>query len=672
MKIEREKLQTILSLEIESAKKTGKTFTLLFTDLDNFKHINNTLGHKVGDIVLEKTMFKIKSIVGESIVLRTGGDEFAILIKDVSTPVKIKEISQKMIYSMRDAMEIVDTTLFVSTSIGIAIYPKDARSTDDLIQCADIALYKAKQKGRDNCQFYEESAARKIKERVKIEEELHQALKNEELRVYYQPQYDGRDHTIVGMEALVRWIHPIKGMIPPDKFIPIAEKSDLIIKIDDYVMNKAIEQFLLWDKEGLKPGSLSLNLAMRRLNNCQFMEKLQTILKTTGFNPKRLELEMLEREVMEDPEASIQKLYEISQLGIGIAIDDFGTGYSSLSYLKKLPISKLKIDKSFIKEIPYSEDDMAICRAIIALAQSLNLKIIAEGVEEKAQLKFLLDNACNTIQGYYFSKPIKGEEMTKLFLNTDDEIQMQEKLHQNDYVEYAKEILTKDRYANREIRIEQENGEFIWVQEKVIPKLDKENRVVSEVVVRYDITIRKSLEMLATTDALTLLNNRRNFDNIIVREIGNAKRNKAKLAFMMIDIDDFKKYNDSYGHQAGDAILVAVSASMTLHLKRGTDFAFRLGGEEFGILFYTPNTQFALEFANRVCQSVDALNLEHSAATTSDNVTISAGLLVVDFAQEYIDQQGFYTMADDALYEAKESGKNRVILYANDEIDFFD
>ena len=675
MQIVREYLKELLQETIEEAQKSKKNFALLFCDLDNFKQINNTLGHDIGDLVLSKTKEKIKALVGGNVVCRIGGDEFAIILKDTHSYKDIKGNAQQIIYSMRNAIQIEKNTLFVPISIGIALYDKDAKTVKELIQCADIALYKAKNKGRDNCQFYELSTMKKLQEKSLIEKELHKAITHEELKVFFQPQYDTRTQHIVGMEALVRWEHPLKGMIFPDKFIPIAEKSDLIIKLDDYVMQKAMEQFLQWHKDGLNPGTLSLNLAMRQLTEGDFPKKLHKIMKKLHFTPSLLELEMLEREVMEDPETSIEKLHKLLFMGVGIAIDDFGTGYSSLAYLKKLPLTKLKIDRAFIKDIPFNEDDMAISRAIIALAQSLDLKIVAEGIEEKEQVKFLKENNCFVVQGYLFSKPLSIENMTQLLQECAEKSKNTLKdflLEDNSVHEYARKVsLNNTSYAHQEIAVKSTDGNMIWLKEKNIPLVDDNNDIISNIVIRYDVTHEKSLEKLATTDALTLLSNRRSFDTIISREIAQANRENKSLSFVMIDIDNFKKYNDSYGHKAGDTVLYRVATALKTHLKRGSDFCFRLGGEEFGILFHTKDVQKALEYAEKIVQNVENMNLEHVASDVCNHITISAGLLVINFAEEYIDEQGFYTMADDALYQAKEQGKNRVVLYENEGIDFF-
>jgi EAL domain-containing protein (putative c-di-GMP-specific phosphodiesterase class I) len=278
-------------------------------------------------------------------------------------------------------------------------------------------MYKAKDEGRSNFQYYKSSMTKFAFERVVMDASLRVAIKEDQFVVYYQPQIDLKNDKIVGMEALVRWIHPVMGLRPPGKFIPIAEESGLIIEIDKIVMRKAMTQFAEWYAQGLNPGMLSLNLAMKQLNEEDFIDNLFNMMKELNYKPEWLELEVTEGQVMDNPELSIQKLHQLSSTGIEIAIDDFGTGYSSLSYLKKLPLNKLKIDQSFVRDLPDDEEDVAITQAIIALGKSLKFKIIAEGVETQKQKDFMIENGCDLMQGYFFSKPIPADEIS-LLLNT--------------------------------------------------------------------------------------------------------------------------------------------------------------------------------------------------------------------------------------------------------------
>lgn len=404
-----------LTQAIKSSKRNQKQFALLFIDLDQFKKINDSLGHHIGDEVLIEAAKRLQSAIREEDTLaRLGGDEFTIIVRDVKDNSSASIVAQKIIDVMKEPLFIKSHILYISSSIGISLYPKHSDEANNLIKYADTAMYKAKDEGRNNYQFYSSDMTQFAFERVVMESSLRIAIQNNQFEVYFQPQFEAKSEKIVGMEALVRWIHPSLGMIPPGKFIPLSEENGLIINIDRIVMKKAMTQFSLWKKAGLEPGILAINLSMKRLNEVDFIEQLLENMQELEFEPQWLELEVTESQVMNNPDASIEKLRTISKLGIELAIDDFGTGYSSLSYLKKLPLNKLKIDQSFVRDIPYDEDDISITKAIIALAKSLNLKLIAEGVETKEQKDFMLENGCEYIQGYYYSKPRPIGEIEKI------------------------------------------------------------------------------------------------------------------------------------------------------------------------------------------------------------------------------------------------------------------
>ncbi len=404
-----------LSQSIIASKRNNEKFALLFIDLDQFKQINDSLGHHIGDKVLIEAAKRLQSTIREEDTLaRLGGDEFTIIIKTLHDISSVSVVTNKIIDVMKDPIIINNHPLYVTASIGISIYPDDDTVAENLIKYADVAMYKAKDAGRNNFQFYSSDMTSKAFERVVLESSLRIAIDEEQFIVYYQPQYDTKTEKIIGMEALIRWNHPSLGIIPPVNFIPIAEETGLIISIDRLVMRMAMKQFTLWYEQGYTPGVLALNLAMRQLNESDFLQYLLTTMQEINFKTEWLELEVTEGQVMKDPENSIKKLNKIHSLGVEVAIDDFGTGYSSLSYLKKLPLDKLKIDRSFVKDIPEDEDDMAITKAIIALGKSLNLRLIAEGVETKEQKDFLLGHGCEYIQGYFYSRPLPADEIEKL------------------------------------------------------------------------------------------------------------------------------------------------------------------------------------------------------------------------------------------------------------------
>ena len=397
---------------IQKAKRFSSKFVLFFIDLDHFKEVNDSLGHGMGDkILLEASQRLQNSIREEDTLARLGGDEFTILLEHIENIQDSSHIAQKILDAFRKPFVIEGHILYLTCSIGISIYPDDSKLSQDLLKFADNAMYKAKKVGRDNFQFYTKEMTELAFERVMLESNIRQALANEEFSLYYQPQYDARSETIVGMEALIRWKHPLLGLISPAKFIPIAEESTLIIEIDNWVMNEAMQKVAHWYRSGLNPGVLSLNLAIKQLESKGFIEQLKTTMQETSFKPEWLKFEVLERDVMNKPQESIEKLMLLHQLGVQLSLDDFGTGQSSLTYLKKFPITQLKIDQSFVRDIDRDEEDRAIILTIIALAKALKLEIVAEGVETKEQLDFLMDKECYIIQGYYFSQPLPSEKM---------------------------------------------------------------------------------------------------------------------------------------------------------------------------------------------------------------------------------------------------------------------
>ncbi len=409
---------------IEVAKRQESMLALLFIDLDHFKHINDTLGHHIGDMVLKVVSERLKAkLRPEDTLARLGGDEFTIVIEDVKALDEIQILAERILQVMTQPIHMGGHTLYTSCSIGISVYPQDGKNPDHLVKYADAAMYRAKEEGRNNYQFYSKEMTTLAYQRLILESSMRQAIKRDEFIVYYQPQYDAGDNRLVGMEALIRWQHPDSkmGLLSPARFIPLAAESDLIIEIDRWVMEKAMTQFVDWYARGLEPGRLSLNLSIRQLNTHNYIEVLKETMERLHFNPAWLELEVTEGQVMKKPEESIDKLNKIAALGIRISIDDFGTGYSSLAYLKRLPVSVLKIDQSFVREVPENKDDTAIVKAIIALAESLGIDIIAEGVENEAQKIFLLLQGCSTMQGYFYGKPMPGVLFEERFLTKEDQ-----------------------------------------------------------------------------------------------------------------------------------------------------------------------------------------------------------------------------------------------------------
>jgi len=401
-----------LDQSIKHAKRDNEKLAVLFLDLDNFKEVNDSLGHAIGDELLILIANKLKEAIRQSdTVSRLGGDEFTIIVDEIKDMDVVIDIILKLIESINGIQHIKEHQLYTSFSIGISIYPDDSADAFTLLKYADTAMYKAKSDGRNNYKFYTEEMTERALERMMMETQLRQSISNNQLSVHYQLQTDTQNNSCVGMEALVRWYHPELGQVAPSKFIPLAEDINFIIELDEWVMDKAIQKWSQWFAEGLNPGVLSLNLSRVRLKDKDLIQKMQTVLEKYSMDPKWLMLEVTESQIMKNPQEAIKMLQQLNSIGIRLAIDDFGTGYSSLASLKQLPIDKLKIDQSFVRDLPNDLDDAEICRTIISMAKGLNMKIIAEGVETLAQSDFLLSHGCSEVQGYLYHRPAPASEV---------------------------------------------------------------------------------------------------------------------------------------------------------------------------------------------------------------------------------------------------------------------
>lgn len=403
---------------IARAKRTNEKLAVLFIDLDHFKEINDSLGHRAGDQALKVITSRLAVITRkEDTLARLGGDEFTVMIESVSSPSEATLVAQKILEAVQQPITANNVTFFLGASIGISIFPDNGTSPQDLLKYADAAMYKAKNSGRNNFQFYSAEMTERAFEKITLEAIIRKGIKNGEFFVNYQPQFNGKTNKIVGIEALVRLRAQEQGMIFPDKFIPIAESTGLIKDIDKQVMLQAMTQVVDWKSRGLDPGILSLNLSVRMLSDEAFLEIISTVSSETNCKPEWVEFEVTESQLMDKPEECIEKLSELHKLGFRVSIDDFGTGYSSLSYLKKLPLNKLKIDRSFVDGLPDDIEDLSICKAIISMAKSLSLDIIAEGIETQEQKDAVIELGCENIQGYFYSKPLGSESLEELLLD---------------------------------------------------------------------------------------------------------------------------------------------------------------------------------------------------------------------------------------------------------------
>jgi len=409
------------------ARRNNQELSVLFLDLDNFKRINDTLGHVVGDKLLEAFAVRLQSCLretdvishtplddSESVMARLAGDEFTIMLPRTTGPANAQKVSRRVLELMSEPFVVNKQELYISTSIGIALFPDDGDNADDLMKNADIAMYHAKKSGRNNYQYFSKRLNEESIFKLKIESKLRHAVENNELEMYYQPQVALATGEIAGAECLLRWKDEELGMVSPDVFIPIAEEYGLIIPITEWLIHDICTRAQAWSKEFTAHTTMAINISAVHFCGHDLEGLIHNTLKHTGFDPKRLEIELTETSVLQDPQLAIRTLERIQSMGLQTSLDDFGTGYSSLNYLMQLPLNKLKIDRSFIVNMDKGEKGVAIVSAIIAMAHSLSLEVIAEGVEDESHIQLLRKMQCDIVQGYYIARPMPAAEFEQL------------------------------------------------------------------------------------------------------------------------------------------------------------------------------------------------------------------------------------------------------------------
>lgn len=403
-----------LKMTLERAKKDKELFALLFLDLDRFKVINDTLGHSSGDTLLQLVAQRLQNCHDKSHVYRMAGDEFTLLLHQITNVNNAIDVAELIIKQFKDPFIINDHDFYITTSIGIAVYPHDGSNAETLMKNVDYAMYRAKDRGKNNFFVYQKPDDEKDIDHLIIESSLKTVLQNNGLILYYQPKISIETGLMVGVEALIRWQHPTLGFLSPEKFIPLAEETGLISQIGEWVLKEACEQHKKWIKEGLPPIKIAVNLSIRQFLTQNLVQTIQKVLENTGVHPEFLMLEITESMTM-DVDYAIETLQGLKEIGIAISMDDFGTGYSSLYYLKKFAIDYLKIDQSFVRDMMTDSNDADIVSTIIAMAHSLGLRVIAEGVETKEQLEFLQIHSCDEVQGYYFKAPVPEDQITDYY-----------------------------------------------------------------------------------------------------------------------------------------------------------------------------------------------------------------------------------------------------------------
>ena len=408
-------LEDRLSQAIAHAARDGHTFAVAVFDLDRFKVVNDSFGHGAGDALLKEVAVRLQGVARSiDTVVRLGGDEFVMIIDHLAQPADARAVAQRAVAVLHQPLRIGDQDIHASASVGIALFPQDGASVEALMAHADAAMYSVKQHGRNDVQFFTPGMDAATQDRGKLESDLHQALGRQQFVLHYQPKVDAQTGLLRGAEALIRWMHPERGTVPPATFIPLAEECGLIEAIGNWVIHEACRQARAWQNDGLAPTRVAVNLSAFQFRNGTLLETIGRSLQEFSLDPAYLEVEITESALMTDPEESVSILRKLSEMGVLVSVDDFGTGYSSMSYLQRFPIDKLKIDRSFISDVTSSNDDASIVSAIVSLGHTLKLKVIAEGVETPEQLEFLQMLGCDQYQGYHYSKPMPASEFADL------------------------------------------------------------------------------------------------------------------------------------------------------------------------------------------------------------------------------------------------------------------
>jgi len=407
-------MQDRLHQAIIQARRGGGVVALMFIDLDRFKTVNDSFGRVIGDALLKQVAERLRDCLRDTdTVARLGGDEFIIMIPDAATAQVVGEVAQRVLSEFSRPFSDADQEMYVSASIGISLFPRDGSDPDELVKHADRAMYSAKDSGRNMYRYFTEDLNHEVREKVMLESGLRRAIDRGELLLFYQPTIDLHTKQLIGAEALVRWQHPTMGLISPAKFIPVAEESDLIFRLGEWVLRAACKQLRAWQQEGFRL-PVAVNVSARQFRDPKLADLVVAVMADSQVDPRLVEIELTETAIMQDARASILTLERLKSRGVSISIDDFGTGYSSLSYLKRLPLDTLKIDQSFVRDIATDNNDAAIVRAIIGLARSLGIKVLAEGVEDDTQLSFLNNYGCNYGQGFLFGRPLVPEGFAEM------------------------------------------------------------------------------------------------------------------------------------------------------------------------------------------------------------------------------------------------------------------
>ncbi|WP_052055462.1 diguanylate cyclase domain-containing protein [Myxosarcina sp. GI1] len=649
-------------------------FAVLFLDLDRFKSINNSFGRILGDRLLIAISQKLTACLrSQDFIARIGSDEFAILLNNIKNVDYATNIAERIYREFIIPFNLNGCDIFVEASIGIAIGHKDYQQPEDLLRDAELAVADAKKYNRTCYQVFDRSMHGGAVARLQLESDLRWAIKRQELLLYYQPIVSLIDNQINGFEVLIRWQHPVHGLVSPAKFIPIAEETGLILALGSWVLSEACQQMRIWQTQfkEIAHWKISINISSKQLVQSDFAQQVKQILQETKLDPHNLKLEITESSLVENTQHTLAIFQELKSLGVQFSLDDFGTGYSSLSYLYQFPFDTIKIDRSFISNIDSNSEKLRIVRSIITLARSLGMDTIAEGIEsfeQSAQLKAL---KCQHGQGYLLFRPLNRTALEAFIVN---ELTNNVQKNVDNYRALLEEQISKDTLFSQIERLQHELEDL--KQEKVDLEIMLETTTEHADLIQFQLhqeiderqkaenalqQANQTLEKLSVIDSLTQIANRRRFDDYLLAEWQKLQIEKDPLSLILCDIDYFKLYNDKYGHLIGDYCLQQVALAIEGVVQKYSGLLARYGGEEFGIILPDTSGMDAFEIAKEIRAAVHNLKIAHQKSTVDKYVTLSLGIYsmipTVDTSPDLL-----IALADKALYEAKDLGRNRAYL----------
>ena len=639
------------TLAIEHARRDNAPVVLLFIDLDRLRQINDTLGHAAGDQLLKEVALRLqrsirdRGLQGSSadVVARLGSDQFGIMLTGLSGADEAEAVAQCVQAALHEPTRLLDQECVTSASIGISAYPRDGDDAETLMHYAAIAMNAAKASGMNTLQVYKAGLHARSRDRLMLEQALHKALGRDELVMHYQPQIDTRLGAIIGAEALMRWQSDGR-LVPPGDFIGIAEEIGLIVPFGEWAINDVMAQNRAWIDAGFEPLPIAVNISGNHFERSNFVDLVREALTRQQIAPEYLELEITETTLMRNLSSTLPALDALTALGMRLSVDDFGTGYSSLSYLRRLPIDTLKIDGSFVRELQKGSDSEAIVAAIIAMAKSLELRVIAEGVETEEQMRLLQAHGCHIMQGFYFSKPVPAAELW----------------HLADTCVYRAKAEGRNRVVTS---VDLQNSTEASPDADLLD-FETRMRVVSE---RFgeELALRgkqmaKRYREEAERDGLTGLYNRRHLDKRLPREMESAIRHKRKLSLVMLDLDHFGEVNRTYGFPGGDRALRLVASAVGASI-RSVDWVARYGGEEFCVVMPDTPLVEGLAVAERLREAIRK-EVTHAFDGREISVTASMGVVELDGdrGEAYTDPVALIQAASDKVREAKNGGRDRV------------